>query len=186
MRKGCSVVAVGLAMAMAVSGCYGPFNLVRRLHHWNGQVSNDKWAREAVFIVLAWVPVYSLATLGDALIFNSIEFWTGNNPVAPVVQNPDVQTKRIARHDAEAILTRMKSPAGQQLMIEQFRKGERAASLRIEQQDGLTKAFDGAGRQLYQAQTLGDGGIAIQDAQGRQIAQYSADQVDRLMQSSRQ
>ena len=28
------------------------------------------------------IPVYGLATLGDALIFNTIEFWSGSNPVA--------------------------------------------------------------------------------------------------------
>jgi hypothetical protein len=27
------------------------------------------------------LPVYGLCTLGDALIFNSIEFWGGENPI---------------------------------------------------------------------------------------------------------
>ncbi len=62
-----------LAMVLFVSGCYGPFNLTRRLYQWNGQVG-AKWEREFVFILLAWAPVYSLAVFGDAVVFNSIEF----------------------------------------------------------------------------------------------------------------
>ena len=71
------------AMALAASGCYGPFNLTRRLYNWNGQVSPGRWEKEFVFIVLAYIPVYGLAIAGDAIVFNSMEFWTGNNPVEP-------------------------------------------------------------------------------------------------------
>ena len=69
-----------LVLLIASSGCYGPFNLTKQVHHWNGDVG-DKWVSEVVFIVLVIVPVYSFAMLGDAIIFNSIEFWGGDNPI---------------------------------------------------------------------------------------------------------
>ena len=69
-----------LALALFLSGCYGPFNLTRRLYQWNGQVQG-KWEKEFMFLLLAWAPVYGLTVAGDAIVFNSMEFWTGKNPV---------------------------------------------------------------------------------------------------------
>ena len=60
--------------------CYGPFNLTRSVHKWNGEV-DEKWGNEGIFLLCAFFPVYGLCILGDALIFNSIEFWGGENPI---------------------------------------------------------------------------------------------------------
>lgn len=65
-----------------MSGCYGSFALTTKLHRWNGTVSNSKFVNELVFFGLCIIPAYELACLGDALIFNSIEFWGGQNPIA--------------------------------------------------------------------------------------------------------
>ncbi|MCM1031386.1 MAG: DUF3332 domain-containing protein [Oscillibacter sp.] len=70
------------AMGALMSGCYGSFALTSKLHRWNGEVSNSKFVNELVFLGLCILPAYELACLGDALIFNSIEFWGGNNPIA--------------------------------------------------------------------------------------------------------
>ncbi len=83
MRRAHRIETWVLAAVLLVSGCYGPFNLTRRLYRWNGQVSQGKWEKEFVFILLAYVPVYGLTIAGDALVFNSMEFWTGKNPVEP-------------------------------------------------------------------------------------------------------
>ena len=64
-----------------LSGCYGSFSLTSKLYNWNGQVSNQKFVNELVFLGLCILPAYELCTLGDALIFNSIEFWGGQNPI---------------------------------------------------------------------------------------------------------
>lgn len=69
-------------LSLAMSGCYGSFALTSKLHQWNGTVSNSKFVNELVFVGLCIVPAYELACLGDALIFNSIEFWGGSNPIA--------------------------------------------------------------------------------------------------------
>ena len=171
-----------LGLAMFASGCYGPFNLTRRVHQWNGQVG-DKWVQEIVFIVLVWAPVYGLSTLGDAVIFNTIEFWGGKNPVAPpgMTRNGEPQTKRLARGNSEAVLTYTPGSGHGQFLIEQFQQGHPTDSLRIEQRDGATVGVDADNRVLFTAQTLPDGSLMIQDATGQTLATYSAHQVDRML-----
>ena len=70
----------GLALAalLACSSCLGPNNAVANLAKWNSEV-DGKWGNEAVFVVL--LPVYAIFSLGDVLIFNSIQWWTGDNPI---------------------------------------------------------------------------------------------------------
>lgn len=85
MKKGLTkLTAIVLLAATSVmmSGCYGSFSLVSRLHDWNGNVSQKKFVNELIFFGLCIIPAYEIACLGDALIFNSIEFWGGNNPIA--------------------------------------------------------------------------------------------------------
>ncbi len=167
------MAAALMALSLAITGCYGPFNLTRKVHQWNGQVG-DKWANEIVFLVLAWLPVYSISTLADAIVFNSIEFWTGNNPVPPPTAQalPRTDTKRIARGDAEAVLTRHANTGGEQFTIEQYRQGQSVGSLHIEQRGEETVALDGDGKVLLTAHTLPDGSVLILNAQGERVAFY--------------
>ena len=83
MTKCKNLVLSALAAVALLSGCYGPFNATRSLHKWNGEISESKWAVEGVFLAASIIPVYGLFVIGDALIFNSIEFWGGKNPIDP-------------------------------------------------------------------------------------------------------
>jgi len=85
----------GLALAAAVlsTGCYGSFSVTKKLYDWNGRVcgtekgpsSTAAWGNEAVFLICNIIPVYGIcAGLIDGLILNSIEFWTGSNPMSSV------------------------------------------------------------------------------------------------------
>lgn len=84
MRKSLKSAALvgALMLGSLTAGCYGPFQLTKNLHNWNGKV-DGKWAQEGVFLVMVIVPVYGICMLGDALIFNSIQFWGGENPIKP-------------------------------------------------------------------------------------------------------
>ena len=140
------------------------------------------------FIVFVWVPVYELATLGDALVFNSIEFWTGENPIdtstAMAAKPPRVA--RIEQGDDVAILTYQTGSTNPHLVIEQFHQNQPAASVRIEPRGDVTVAVDAAGQTLWTAHTLPDGSLAIHDAQGQPVAFYSADRVQQIVASARQ
>ncbi|HVG61003.1 MAG TPA: DUF3332 family protein, partial [Hyalangium sp.] len=66
--------------SVQVSGCFGKFALTRAIWEFNNNVSPNKFIKWLVFLVLVVVPVYGIGTLVDALVINSIEFWTGSNP----------------------------------------------------------------------------------------------------------
>ena len=88
-------IALIASTSVAMSGCYGPFALTSKLPDWNGQVSQKKFVNELVFLGLCILPAYELCVLGDGLIFNSIEFWGGNNPIA--MKAGDVEESNILR-----------------------------------------------------------------------------------------
>lgn len=79
MKK--SLLAAAFALSLFGASCLGPNNAFNNLHHWNMKVTDNKWGNEGIFLVLNIIPVYGLFYFGDIVIFNSIEFWGGTNPV---------------------------------------------------------------------------------------------------------
>ncbi|TGU75165.1 DUF3332 family protein [Geomonas terrae] len=78
------VTAAILAMVMgmvSLQGCYGRMVLTKKVYQINGQV-NDKFLRSFVTWVFVLIPVYGVAALIDFVLFNTIEFWSGQNPIA--------------------------------------------------------------------------------------------------------
>ena len=170
-----------LCIGLLLSGCYGPFNLTRRLHHWNGQVGG-RWANEVVFLCFIWLPVYSLATLGDGLIFNSVEFWTGNNPVSPpTAEAPRTTTKTLAQGDQKVILQRVDAADGRQMHVQIYTGDRLTKEFSVEAKlDQPTVMKDATGAVMGSAQTLPDGTLVLHDAAGVEQARYSPQQMDRL------
>lgn len=81
---------LGAAMVMQLSGCYGNFALTRKLYTWNGTVG-DKWINSVVMWAMMIVPVYGAAGFVDLVVLNTVQFWTGNNPVAMKDGEKDIQ-----------------------------------------------------------------------------------------------
>ncbi len=69
--------------AFLFSSCVGSFGLHRKLSNWNQNISN-KFVNELVFLAFNIIPVYGVCYLADALVINSIEFWSGSNPMASI------------------------------------------------------------------------------------------------------
>ncbi len=81
MKK--TVIAGALALALlgsSTTSCIGSFALFHKVLGWNEQVGN-KIVNELVFIAFWIVPVYEVSWLADILVINSIEFWSGTNPM---------------------------------------------------------------------------------------------------------
>lgn len=72
------------ALIVTLTGCYGGFKATKAVHEFNREVHPNEWVQEIVFLGLVIIPVYGIATLVDAIILNSVEFWTGSNPMANV------------------------------------------------------------------------------------------------------
>ncbi len=79
--KKLSVIFLTAILFVQLSGCYGSFTVTKKLYNWNGKVG-DKFVNTAVMWVMFIIPAYEIAGAADLLIFNTIEFWTGKNPVA--------------------------------------------------------------------------------------------------------
>lgn len=75
------LVSATLACSVLFSSCIGSFSLSNKLLDWNRNI-DSKFVNELVFIAFWIVPVYEIAALADILVINSIEFWSGTNPVA--------------------------------------------------------------------------------------------------------
>jgi hypothetical protein len=80
MKK--SILALLLSSVLLFSSCLGSFQAFNNLKDWNQDVSDSRFVNNLVFWGLNIVPVYGLFFLGDAIIFNVIEFWSGSNPIA--------------------------------------------------------------------------------------------------------
>lgn len=70
-------LALAAALVVGASSCLGTNPTFNDLNDWNQEVTDNKWANEAIFLGLNIVPVYGFAYLADIVIFNSIEFWDG-------------------------------------------------------------------------------------------------------------
>jgi len=73
-------IALSAAFAMTTVGCFGSFGLTKKVYNFHKSIG-DKWINEVVFFVIGG-PVYGFTTFADAVVLNSIEFWTGSNPIA--------------------------------------------------------------------------------------------------------
>lgn len=90
-RMNCKTAATLLVCgAFLCSSCVGSFGLHSRLASWNQNIGN-KFVNELVFLAMNIVPVYGVCYLADALVINSIEFWSGSNPMASIGDIKKVQ-----------------------------------------------------------------------------------------------
>lgn len=79
-----TTVALVLSGSLLLSSCIGSFGLFNRVKDWNMGLSDSKFVNELVFLAFHIVPVYEICYLADIVVINSIEFWTGSNPIASV------------------------------------------------------------------------------------------------------
>jgi hypothetical protein len=78
---------------VALTSCLGSNNLHDSIQNWNAEFSDQDWLNEAIFIGFMIVPVYPFAYLGDSVIFNTIEYWTGENPINDPGEFPGFTSK---------------------------------------------------------------------------------------------
>lgn len=67
-----------LACSVCMLSCIGSFGLFKGLLTWNKKVSN-KFVNEILFILLS--PAYAVCGVVDLFVLNTVEFWSGKNPI---------------------------------------------------------------------------------------------------------
>lgn len=93
MKKIVVSVAVAALLCSSLSSCMGQFALCKNVYAWNEQISN-KFVNELVFVAFWILPVYEVCGLADVLVLNSIEFWSGDNPMTSSTKTIDTEQGR--------------------------------------------------------------------------------------------
>jgi len=114
------MVSVGVAFS---AGCFGKFQMTRNLYDLNRSVK-DKYLRSAV----TWLFVipYALTGFLDFAVFNVIEFWTGENPIAG-----GPQARVYENGDERAEMTIVREGGATVATIRTYRKGALVSTLGI-------------------------------------------------------
>lgn len=152
-------ITVSVALLFAVSGCFGSFSLVKKVYKFNEGLGT-KWVQELGFVVMSIVPIYGGATLIDALILNSIEFWTGDKPVATTIKSSDEKTQITYNVEDGSI-----------------RYVQEGTEYVFEKSSNGTIVKDKNGNFVILCQATDDGGIILKDVNGKTVALYTSTQV---------
>ena len=165
-------VAIILIVALFTTGCTGSFNLTHKVYNFH-RSQTDKWSDEFCFLLVALLPVYAVATLADAIVVNSIEFWTGKNPVdmsyvppsSRIVQNGNVKYR--LSYNAKT----------DQVSLTPLAQGNNNHGVIFERTDDMITAKNEQGKVLYSSVQDQDGGISIYDGNGKLVKNYPAGQI---------
>ncbi len=153
-----------LTAAAATTGCWGSFAATNKLWKFNDGISESKWLKWLLFLGLIILPVYSLFILGDALIFNTIEFFTDKNPLSASRDLGNGQQLAFER-DAQ-------NP--NRVRVEHRQDGKRVAVWYVERHGDRFSLFDEQLRLV--ATTREDGGsVAVVDGSGAELVQVDAE-----------
>lgn len=74
------VATLLLAASLTMTSCIGSFNLFNGLASWNKDATGNKFLNEIIFLVIS--PAYAICLFADSVVLNTVEFWTGSNPLA--------------------------------------------------------------------------------------------------------
>ena len=130
------------------SGCFGSFELTKKVYDYNRSIDGDKWVQWGAFLVLNIIPVYGVATWIDALFANSVEFWTGRNPIVASADG----TQTVYGPNGEVASATVTAPGVMDLTITDA-NGVRH-SLTLVGEGESVAAYDDAGRLLGRAADL--------------------------------
>jgi hypothetical protein len=177
-RRAGKVVALVLVVSVGIvfsAGCFGKFQMTRNLYDLNKSVK-DQYLRSAV----TWLFVipYALTGFLDFAIFNVIEFWSGQNPIAA-----GPQARVYDKGDERAEMTIAREGEATVATIGKYRAGSLVATLRI-RDDGAGSVTselreNGNVSRTITATQAPDGSVTVAEnsASGGESARYSPNAV---------
>ncbi|PSU81956.1 hypothetical protein CTM93_14340 [Photobacterium phosphoreum] len=93
MKKFALKAVVIAVLATTLTGCIGQMGVSKVVTKANLSAVDNRYGRAGLYVLLS--PVYGIAATADLFIFNSIEFWTGKNPItgkSPAVADMKLKT----------------------------------------------------------------------------------------------
>lgn len=169
------LVASFVVVSLLLTGCTGSFNLTKKVYNIH-RSQPDKWVDEVLFLVFVIVPVYGLATLADAIVFNTVEFWTGSNPVAA----NDLKPVNIAS-GKEGAATLNYDRSHDQVELSIFKANESIRNLTFEKTDTGVVAKDANGQTRFRTVHNEDGSVSLFNGQDQLIQTFDQAKVAETM-----
>lgn len=161
-----------LFLIALLAGCTGTFQLTRKVYDFQTS-SKDQWVDEVIFLAFVIVPVYGASTLIDAVVFNSIEFWTGENPMTASTRGPQ---NAIARNDRDTLGMKY-DPRSQN--IEVASPADPSKTFILSKTDNGVTAGSKDGEVLFTSVRDASGGITIYDGDNEKVAGFSPEEVQK-------
>jgi hypothetical protein len=166
--KSRKVIAVALVAAMSpiMAGCFGKFPVTKTIYRLNKDME-PSILRQVVFWVFIIIPVYWVAMLADAVVFNLVDYWTGEGLAGGSTTNPDGSTVVLAP-----------SADGREALMTLSRDGKVVSQVRfVRASDSLFEVRDAEGKLAGTVSRTPSGGLQFSDATGRVVGLLSAEQV---------
>ncbi len=131
------IVAIALASSILFQSCMGSWSLTKKFLEWNKSVTGNKFINNLIFWVLgSWIG--GIVLFVDTVVLNTIEFWTGSNPLA-------YNTQEVSTENGDFLIET--TPAGHKITnlttneIVKFNFNETDRSWSIETKDGVQQLF---------------------------------------------
>ncbi len=204
-QKTTAIVSTRRAMllagsSLAVAGCFGSFPLTNIIYGWNGSFGS-KWIRWLIFLGLIIIPVYEIALIVDALILNTIEFWTGgggggggggsssesSSPSTPPQGGGSPKRKRKSSDLGNGHRVAIEATESSDLFrIEHHVEGRLVRVLYLERiGDHELRLFDEQRHLVAISRSTDDRGIELLDARLARVGKLDTDQCSRVEQTVR-
>ena len=157
------VGVVLIAAGMMCSSCIGSFGLFNKYEKWQCSMTSSKIVNGLVGLILQPI-VGGVCLTVDAVVLNTIEFWTGKSPVtASTIQQVKGQDGRLYAVKTTKKGYEIKSPTGEVTLL-----------IFNEQDQSWTMSQNGVTREIFRVNADGTIRATMQD--GRQL-DVTADQA---------
>ncbi len=171
----CVATLLAAVLVAVGTGCFGSFPLTGLVYDVNATIRPDV-LRQVVFWVFLVFPVYEGSVLGDLVVLNLLEFWTGLNlggldPTGTVGElEVDVQPAEDGRTAQMAIV----------------RGGETVARARfVRVSDELCEVHSPEGKLLGGAVRTEGGAVRLEGSDGTVVATLSAEEIGAFLAPAR-
>ena len=145
------------ALASLCLGCIGTSGLGTRVKEFNLTTLENRWGREGMFLGLQALWVYRVCTVLDLFVFNSIEFWSGSNPITgkgALAELPPSEVQKIGFREIDGARFARVSGDTAKLQLD-FTNGDRMTFDVLRRDESYTISYQG--RVFFEGE-IGPGG----------------------------
>ena len=144
MKNKISALLLAGLLTSQLSGCMGQMGLSAMVTKGNLSAVDNRYGRAGLFVLMS--PVYGLAATADLFIINSVEFWTGTNPVtgkSPAVVDMPVEAIFKVNPHLNDDLTKAPLPEVKLTQATLEAKDENTLLMRLTYEDGSQQLMSG-------------------------------------------